>query len=70
MAPSDRIKPFPKDHVWIPTGDGKFSHRPVNANDKERRSMVLQLLSPHYDADEKEQVRQDLEQLPWPCHEL
>ena len=85
MPREQRIEPFPKTHVWIPTEDGKFTHRPVTKGDKERRGLVLQLLThPHFPRgtsdrviadvmvhvrEEKEQIRQDLENFKWPCHE-
>ncbi len=69
MATPRPIAPFPKEHVWIPAKDGHFAHRPVTNKDKVRRGMVLQLLSPHYTIEEKDQIREDLEQMSWPCHE-
>ncbi len=38
---------FPKERVWIPSpdGSGKFYQRSVQEDDKNRRSLVMQLLS-------------------------
>ncbi len=74
------FKMFPEDHVWIPTHDGLFSHRPVTKEDKQRRALVTELLTrPVLDkgkrltkemekeiAERKAQIRADLEQLPAP----
>lgn len=85
MTEPKGIKPFPEHHVWIPTKDGKFSHRPVTKDDKQRRGMVLQLIThPHFPRgtpqkridelmvgvnEEKAQILLDLDQMRWPCHE-
>ncbi len=74
------INLFPKEHVWIPIGVKKaswddkrlrmdYTHRPVTNEDKQRRELVLQLLSRDTPADAKTQIQEALNQMRWPCHE-
>ena len=68
MARVHRLTVFPKEHVWIPTKDGKFAHRPLTENDKDRRSCLLSLFAAN-STEAKEHYRDLINDLPWPCHE-
>ena len=71
---------FPKEHVWIPTTDGRFCQRPVTNLDKQRRGLVERMLarpilprgmhlSPELEKElmeEKVHIRKALEELPAP----
>lgn len=74
------INIFPKEHVWIAAGVKESSwssdklkmnyvHRPVNEEDKQRRALILELLSRDTPADAKAQIRDALALMPWPCNE-
>ena len=74
------FKMFPKEHVWVPSSDGKFYQRSVQPKDEKRRGLVERLLSrpllPRNARlskeeravlqEEKMQIRLDLERLPKP----